>query len=262
MNHLFSTTDPTYNYYESELQARTPKEKVFVIFNYLLPGILITLLINVKSVVNYLSQLFDTSIEQYQYYIVVFVALGWHLCYPLYVLKVKRKYTWKAIAQTLSLHRFSVKGFFLLTPLFFILVLVIAVPYMRYVFPVLNQFLQQIPLLQIPEHSIFHDYETLYEFSPWQIALLLIGNFLGEEVYFRGYLMKRSAFLGKHNWWIHSLLFTIYHLWQIPMTYALGFISLAFGLYMSWRKNLYELILLHILINLLLPTVVQLVFYS
>nr|WP_299339761.1 CPBP family intramembrane glutamic endopeptidase [Allomuricauda sp.] len=113
--------------------------------------------------------------------------------------------------------------------------------------------------MAIPEYSIFHNYETIYSFAPWQLALLFIGNFLGEEVYFRGYLMKKSAFLGMHNWWVHSVLFTIYHFWQIPMTYALGAISLSFGLLMHWRKNLFELILLHVLINLLMPILAQLI---
>jgi membrane protease YdiL (CAAX protease family) len=31
-------------------------------------------------------------------------------------------------------------------------------------------------------------------------VFLFIGNFLGEELYFRGYLMKKIAFLGNSAW--------------------------------------------------------------
>jgi len=76
------------------------------------------------------------------------------------------------------------------------------------------------PPLSHPAWSIFGgDPSGLYAFPPFALLLLFIGNFLGEELYFRGYLMKKSSFLGRANWFINPFLFALYHLWQIPMTW-------------------------------------------
>lgn len=260
MKNLFNESHPHYHQFEQDLQARTPTQKILTIINYFLPGIVLTLFINVQVIHDYGLRFFQISSASYQFWLLIGLTFGWHIAYPIFMLKVKEGYSWKTTGQALNLDQFSVKGFFLVTPLFFLFVLLFAVPYMGFCFPPIHDFLQSIDLFAIPSHSIFHDYQTIYGFTPWQLGLLFIGNFVGEEIYFRGYLMKKSAFLGKHNWWIHSVLFSAYHLWQIPMTYALGFVSLAFGLGMIWRKNLYELMFLHLLINLLLPVIVQLVF--
>ena len=261
MKNLFNQPNSTYQKYAEALQAKSVSQKAWVLFNYLLPGILITILINIKRIHDFFIDLFSCSSESYQFWLLIALTFGWHITYPVFMLRIKKGYSWKETAEALSLNRFSVKGFLVTTPLFFLLLLLLAVPYMGAFFPSIHAYLQSIDLIAIPEHSLFYDYQTIYNFAPWQLALLFIGNFVGEEIYFRGYLLKRSSFLGKHNWWIHSLLFTIYHLWQIPMTYALGFISLSFGIYMIWRKNLYELMLLHVLINLLLPVAVQIIWY-
>jgi len=261
MKNIFNQSSKHYSHFTKALMAKSTFDKVSVLFNYVLPGIVLTLLINVKTIHDFFVETFHLSSENYQFCLLIALTFGWHLGYPVFRLRIRKGYSWKAVVQALNLDAFSLKGSFLITPFFFVLVLIVAVPYMGLLFSPINTYLQSIELVEIPEHSIFYDYQTMYRFAPWQIALLLLGNFLGEEVYFRGYLLKRSAFLGKHNWWIHGVLFTVYHLWQIPMTYALGFISLSFGLYMIWRKNLYELIMLHLLINLILPVAVQLLWY-
>ncbi|WP_422080132.1 CPBP family intramembrane glutamic endopeptidase [Ulvibacterium sp.] len=262
MKTLFTAVHPHYAYYENLLKAKSRRQKFWAIANYLLPGIVFTLLINIRFVHDSLSSLFHLSSREYQFWVLIALTFGWHMAYPLYALRVKEQLNWTGVLRALNLDKLSLKGILLITPLFFLIVLLFVVPYMGIVFPKVHSFLQSVEVLKTPEHSIFANYETMYGFHPWQLALLFIGNFVGEEVYFRGYLMKKSAFLGKHNWWIHSLLFSFYHLWQIPMTYALTFVVLVFGLFMVLRKNLYELMLLHILINLVLPVVVQMVWYS
>lgn len=254
-----SSIDSDYAEAESRLVARTPGQKARTILDYLLPGIAVFLLIN-TVLHDWLVTVTGLDSRTYQFWVLIGLTFGWHIAYPIWVLRHQEKMSWPEVWSTLSLHRFSAKGFFLITPVFFLALLIVAVPYMHFVFPPLHDWLQSISALNIPEHSIFHDYTTIYSFAPWQLALLFVGNFLGEEIYFRGYLLKRSAFLGTNNWWIHSLLFSAYHLWQIPMTYALSFISLAFGFWMLRRRNLWELMLLHVLINLFLPVVVQLIY--
>ncbi|MGC2768676.1 MAG: CPBP family intramembrane glutamic endopeptidase [Candidatus Acidiferrum sp.] len=78
----------------------------------------------------------------------------------------------------------------------------------------------------------------MYSFPPVAPLFLGIGNFLGEELYFRGYLMKKSAFLGKMNGIVNSVLFALYHLWQAEQTWPMIGLVLAFGLLMALRKDL------------------------
>lgn len=90
----------------------------------------------------------------------------------------------------------------------------------------------------------------LYKFPPFALLLLFIGNFLGEELYFRGYLMKKIAFLGNAAWVVNSLLFATYHFWQIPQTWPLVDLVLTIGLLMQLRKDLYVLVAFHFFIDM------------
>lgn len=261
MNNIFKVSNLQYDEYETDLKAKTGFQKLLVLINYILPGVIMLMLINIKSIHDSFTNYLQISSENFQFWILIGLTFGWHIAYPIFMLKAKYKYTWKQVTEALNLNQFSLKGFFVITPLFFLTVMIFAVPYMGVFFKGIHEFLQSIDVIAIPEHSLFYDYSKIYSLAPWQLGLLFIGNFVGEEIYFRGYLLKKSAFLGIHNWWVHSILFSAYHLWQIPMTYALSFISLSFGLYMLWRKNLFELMLLHLMINLLLPIIVQLVWH-
>jgi membrane protease YdiL (CAAX protease family) len=62
--------------------------------------------------------------------------------------------------------------------------------------------------------------------------------------------MKKSAFLGKLNWIVNSVLFALYHLWQVQQTWPLIWLVLAFGLLMALRKDLYILIAFHFMVNM------------
>jgi membrane protease YdiL (CAAX protease family) len=108
-----------------------------------------------------------------------------------------------------------------------------------------------VPLFRIPSYSIFQDTsENIYSFPPVALLFLGVGNFLGEELYFRGYLMKKSAFLGKMNWIVNSVLFALYHLWQVQQTWPMIGLALPFGLLMALRKDLYVLIAFHFFANM------------
>jgi hypothetical protein len=108
-----------------------------------------------------------------------------------------------------------------------------------------------VPLLGMPSYSIFGDVETLYcNSSPIALAFAFIGNYLGEELYFHGYWMKKTAFPGRANWIVNSILFGLYHLWQVPQTWPFIGMMLAFGLRMNLRKDLYVLIALRFFANM------------
>jgi membrane protease YdiL (CAAX protease family) len=103
----------------------------------------------------------------------------------------------------------------------------------------------------MPAHTIFKAGPGgLYDFPPIALLFLFIGNFLGEELYFRGYLMKKIAFLGSSAWIVNSALFALYHLWQIPQTWPLAGLVLTVGLLMQLRKDIYVLIAFHLFMNM------------
>ena len=136
-------------------------------------------------------------------------------------------------------------------PVFCVGFAIVSVPYMQFVWSPLHRVCQAVPLFHIPAWSIFGgDSRGLYAFPPFALLLLFIGNFLGEELYFRGYLMKKSSLLGRANWFINPFLFALYHLWQIPMTWPLVGLVFAFGLLMWMRKDLYVLIAFHLFVNM------------
>ena len=73
----------------------------------------------------------------------------------------------------------------------------VSLPYMKYIFPPLTDWVASIPGLNPPEYSIFRNPSGVYSLLPaWFVGLGLIGNFLCEELYFHGYLMKKIGFLG------------------------------------------------------------------
>jgi hypothetical protein len=127
----------------------------------------------------------------------------------------------------------------------------VSLPYIKFIWTPLQSWLQTVPLLRMPRYSIYRDVEVLYSSMPF-IALLLgfIGNYVGEEIYFHGYLMKKTAFLGSLNWIVNSVLFALYHLWQIPQTWPFVGLMLFFGLLMSIRKDLYVLMAFHLFANM------------
>jgi uncharacterized protein len=143
------------------------------------------------------------------------------------------------------------RGLFLVLPIYFVLFVLVSLPYQKFVAPVIEDWTKSVPLFRIPADSIFQDTpEAMYSFPPIALLFLGLGNFVGEELYFRGYLMKKSAFLGQVNWVVSSVLFALYHLWQVQQTWPMVGLVLAFGLLMKLRKDLYVLIAFHFLVNM------------
>ncbi|WP_197258055.1 CPBP family intramembrane glutamic endopeptidase [Paenibacillus dendritiformis] len=164
------------------------------------------------------------------------------------MLRFADKLTWKETLTYLGFRRESLKGLLLVLPLITLLFTALSLPYMKWVFPSLSSFLNSIPALHMGERHIFN--QGYYDF-PWPLLLIgIIGNFIGEEVYFRGYLLKKIGRL-RFDWLILSILFQFYHMWQAPMNWA--FIPLAViipcEILVKLRKNIYGAILFHIFVN-------------
>lgn len=85
------------------------------------------------------------------------------------------------------------------------------------------------------------------------VMVTIFGSLAGpmvEELYFRGYLLPRMGYAGKWAPLLHSFMFGLYHIWTpwMFLTRALGMLPLA---YMARLRNLYLVIFVHIIVNLL-----------
>lgn len=250
ISRFISSENPTYDAYAAKYQAKTPLSKALYIFAYLLPGIVAYVLVNIEPVHRFFSNALGLEGYQFQYYMFVVFTLFWHMVFPIYMLRKQERLNWKEVFEFLSLNRFSLKEVLLVAPIAFAASVLISLPYMMTLYEPVQAWFNMTPALQIPSYSIFASYEAFYGAPLAVMVFMLIGNFVGEEIYFRGYLMKKTAFLGRYNWIVNSVLFCGYHLWQIPQTWPLIVPFIFFGLIMQLRKNLYTMIMFHLLFNL------------
>jgi membrane protease YdiL (CAAX protease family) len=85
---------------------------------------------------------------------------------------------------------------------------------------------------------------------------------LVEEVYFRGFLLPRLAYLGRVAPAINALLFTLQHFWQ-PYNWVLIFLlNLPLAYVVWWRRNIIISILLHCSTNTLGASLALIEFFS
>lgn len=251
LRRFFVREDALYDHYAAVGQAKSLGGKVFYLLMHLLPGVIAWALINVDSIYRAALRLTGLPGRTLQYALLIGVTFGWHMLLPLMILRFKDKLTWKQTLEFLGLNRVDLRGLAAVLPVYCALFAFVALPYMQWIWSPLEKWLQSIPAFHMPEYTIFKaGAEGLYSFSPVALLFLFIGNFLGEELYFRGYLMKKIAFLGNAAWIVNSLLFATYHFWQIPQTWPLVGLVFAIGLLMQLRKDLYVLVAFHLFINM------------
>lgn len=257
LRNFFVRDDPEYDTLVTRYQAKTPAAKIFYLFMHLLPGLLAYTLINIPSIHAAALRMTQFSDVMFQGTCLVGFVFVWHAVVPLIILRWADHLSFRESLAFLSLHKFDRKGFFLVMPVVFVVYTLVSLPYMQWVFPRVSDWIASIPLLNPPAYSIFRDPSGVYSLLPgWFVALGLIGNFLCEELYFHGYLMKKIGFLGSWAWVVNSILFGLYHVWQAPTTWALLPLVLFFGILMQWRKNLYPLIAFHFLVNIVWGAIV------
>lgn len=251
LQRFFVRDDALYDRYAAIGQAKSLTAKVFYLLMHLLPGVLAWALINVNSIYQAQLRLTGLTGRSFQYALLIAVTFGWHMVLPVMILRFKDKLTWKQTLEFLGLNRVDLRGLFVVLPVYCALFALAALPYMQWVWNPLEKWLQSVPAFQMPSYTIFKaGPEGLYSFPPVALLFLFIGNFLGEELYFRGYLMKKIAFLGNAAWIVNSFLFAVYHLWQIPQTWPLVGLVLSIGLLMQLRKDLYVMVAFHLFINM------------
>lgn len=243
--------DPEYDTFINQHQAKTLATKTFYLVMHLMPGLVAYLIINVSPVYRFALKTTGLSDTMLQGCTLLAIIAVWHTAVPLIFLRWVDKLSFRESLAFLGLRRFDAKGLFVVMPAIFVVLTLCMLPYFKYLFPVVYERLAAIPGLNPPEYSIFRDPTVFYSLFPaWFLAIGFVGNFLCEELYFRGYLMKKIGFLGSWAWAVNSLLFGLYHLWQAPITWALLPPVFVFGLMMQWRKNLYPLIAFHFLVNI------------
>ncbi len=248
---FFAREDAAYDQFESAYQAKTVSAKALYLFLYLLPGIVAFVCINIEPIFRAQMAFTGLSARYLQYAWVLLITFGWHMFVPFLALRYVDRLSLRQMFAFLGLNRLDRRGLFLVLPVYFVLFALVSLPYLKFVAPVIEGWTRSVALFRIPSYSIFQDTpENMYNFPPAALLFLGIGNFLGEELYFRGYLMKKSAFLGKTNWIVNSVLFAFYHLWQVQQTWPLIGLVLAFGLLMALRKDLYVLVAFHFLVNM------------
>jgi membrane protease YdiL (CAAX protease family) len=200
LRRFFVREDAAYDQYEADYQAKTVSEKVIYLFLYLWPGLLAFVCINIEAVFRAQMAFIGLSARYLQYVWVLLITFGWHMSVPFLVLRLNDKLSFRETLRFLGLNRIYLRGLLLVLPVYFLLFVLISLPYIRFVAPVIENWTKTVSFFRIPSYSIFQDTpENMYSFPPVALVVLGIGNFLGEELYFRGYLMKKSAFLGKMN---------------------------------------------------------------
>src|SRR5262249_18482732 len=251
LRRVFVRQDAVYDHYSSAYQAKTPLAKILYLCLYLLPGIVVFIVVNIGPLFRWEMAVTGWSARCVRYAWGLIITFGWHIFMPFVVLRYLDKLTLRESCVLLGLNRVDWRGMLSVLPVFMVGLSVISLPYVKYVSPVIEDWTKTIPLFRIPSYSIFQDTpENIYSFPPIALVFLGIGNFLGEELYFRGYLMKKSAFLGEANWTVNSVLFALYHVWQVQQTWPMIGLVLMFGLLMKLRKDLWVMVGFHFFVNM------------
>jgi membrane protease YdiL (CAAX protease family) len=251
LGRVFVRKDAVYDYYSAKYQAKTAVGKLVYLSFYLLPGILAFVVVNIEPVFRREMALTGWSARYVQYAWLLIITFGWHIFVPFAVLRLADRLTLRESFAFLGLNRVDWRGLLTVLPVFMVGFALISMPYVKYVAPMIEDWTKMMPLFRVPSYSIFQDTpENIYSFPPIALLFLGIGNFLGEELYFRGYLMKKSAFLGEANWTVNSVLFGLYHVWQVQQTWPMIGLILLFGVLMKLRKDLWVMVAFHFFVNM------------
>lgn len=246
--------DKTYDKWQQDYQAKTLGGLCFYIFMLLAPGIFAFVLLNIEPVYYFGLELTGWSGPFFQGFFMFFVTYVWHMVLPLAMLRYQDGLSFRESMSFLGFDRFDTRGFFVVMPIIFVVFSFLCLPYLSWVAVPFRDWIKGVEFLAMPEYSIFLGGPNgLYSFPLSVLVLLLIGNFVGEELYYRGYLLKKTGMLGSWNWVISSFLFAFYHFWQAEQTWPLFLPAMIFGLVMIWRKDIYVLIMLHLLLNIVFP---------
>lgn len=233
--------------------ASTAKEKAWILFLYFIPGMALT--IALFTMARALTSFLGFSL----WFTQILIVLVFLFVLQLFFVYLNARYldglSLASIVEGLGLKRFSFVNI-LLAVAYGIVSLILLNVYVSHVGRHIYSFLQTIPWLSMPEWHF--QVCAKPEYSSFEMVLLLMAmlgmNVFCEEVFFRGYLFRKSAFLGRATWIVNGLFFIAYHLFQVPLTYAIFPVGLMISGYFAWRKDIYGAMIIHLMINVFLPS--------
>ncbi|MDX2059833.1 MAG: CPBP family intramembrane glutamic endopeptidase [Gemmatimonadales bacterium] len=239
--------DPSYDAWVASHQSRTRRAQWVVVGLHLLPGLFG--LVSVKLLVPWLHAATSVGHHWLQLVTLGTMAIGWELAMPFVWLR-RDGLSFRQSLDFLGFRSIDLKGLLIVGPLLLLALTVLGGPYLLWGYEPVRAWLDRwAPIHMPPWHILYYGY---YNFPALPLAIVVIGNFLGEEVYFRGYLLKRLGFLGPRAWLASNFLFLSYHLWQAPVNWAYLpiFFLIPFGQAMSWRKSIWVPVAIHVALNL------------
>lgn len=243
----FNLPDPEYVSFLRKYEAKGAKKIAFYLVMGLIPGLLAyVFLFYLREPIMAWTGLSNTYT---QYLILATMSIGWHMFVPFLMLRYADKLSFKQSLVYLGFTRLDLKGLLIVVPIITILFTLLSLPYLKYLYLPQFDFLNAIPGLTMGEWHIY--YQGYYDF-PWPLLLIgVIGNFIGEEIYFRGYLLRKVGSL-KGDWFIVSALFQLYHVWQAPINWAYLLLSVVIPceILVKLRKNIYGAIVFHVFVNM------------
>ncbi len=171
---------------------------------------------------------------------------------PFVALRFVDKLCLREMLASLGLDRLKRRGLSRVLPVYFGLFALISSPYVKFVAPAIESWTRSVPLFRIPDYSIFQDTpQATYSFPPVALVFLGIGNFLGEERYFRWLSDEEICLSGEDGLDCElNLLFALYHRWQVQQTWSMIGLALVFGLLMALGKEIYVLMAFHFVVNM------------
>lgn len=160
--------------------------------------------------------------------------------------------------RELGLDRFSWKNMLLAVLVMIPFAAVYRLLWIPYVWAPGFELMDSIPLFHIPDWhwqkiGISAAAASLQKsvFIPAMITMI-IANHLGEEVFFRGFLFKRTEpFFGKWTFIAAGLLFILHHTFQAAKTYPAFPMGIFITGYYAWRRDIYGCMLIHLLGNII-----------
>lgn len=245
---FFTRSDPEYVEFLRKYEAKGWKQITGYLLLAIMPGVLAYVLI--YPLREPFMQWTGLSGHNAQFVLLALVASVWHVGFPFWMLMRRDRLSFREALRYLGFARLDPKGLVTVLPVLTVLFTVISLPYMKVIYPPLHAYLDGLSFFHMGEWHIFQ--LGYYDF-PWYLLIIgLFGNFVGEEIYFRGYLLHKVGRL-KYDWLIIALLFQAYHMWQAPVNWAL--IPLApfipHEIWVKLRKNIYGAILFHFFANFL-----------
>ncbi len=238
-----------------ETVMKEAKKNPLILFIYFIPGTIYYIFNSLFA--RAISSATGSNLWVTQVYIAAFVLCGLMLFITWFYLKTAEKLTFRQMMGELGLNRFSWKNMLIAA----LITLPFAVFYLGLWQPLVwepaSRLLDGISVFHIPDwHWQKIGIASAMENVPGGIFIpamitLLIANHLGEEVFFRAFLFKRTEpFFGKWTFIAAGLLFILHHTFQASRTYPAFPLGIFITGYYSWRRDVYGCILIHLIMNI------------